>query len=405
MKRAIGGYVLFLFYSIYFLSCKWINPTAPIDSVLYVSDSPTTIASGGATSVVTVIGYDALGSPLKDRMIDFPTMVGWDYRGDNAAANRRSRKAISLQRKSYFGALPACGLLVLKYCIYPYRIIIDVRRRKEGFMRKFSRYWGAVVCLACVLPLLWAGPLHATEPKLTVHGAGPMQFVKPGSTLTFSVVVYDKQYYCPASGTQPAQYWPIEYCVRGFRYVNGVFESFFLTEIWTSKNPTSTAPETVNFSKTFTVPTQWTGEICFAVPAFGGWCWPGNSGQYDSHCYQIADKDIGAKQKHKIIEIHVIEFNPFPECPMCALLDLGALAAQVSNPADPLNVFLFYNGRQVALLGQADRGRRLPASLKINLPQESLAAFRNNVASGFQIRLVNAAGQAVATLNVSLKRR
>jgi len=89
--------------------------------------------------------------------------------------------------------------------------MVDPKKRKEGFTRKVSRYWGVVICMTCVLCLLWASPLQATDPKLTVNGPGAMNTVKPGGTLTFSAMIYERRYLCPAFASQPATYWPAYY--------------------------------------------------------------------------------------------------------------------------------------------------------------------------------------------------
>ena len=71
--RSVGVSLLVILSFLVWPSCQWVNPTAPSGSFLYVSASPPTISAGGATSMVTVIGYDAWGDPLKDRTIVYFT--------------------------------------------------------------------------------------------------------------------------------------------------------------------------------------------------------------------------------------------------------------------------------------------------------------------------------------------
>jgi hypothetical protein len=66
-----------LVFSISFVSCAKVNPTAPDQSILYVSANPPSIPAGGATSTVTVIGYESTGIPLADgTVIYFTTDIG-----------------------------------------------------------------------------------------------------------------------------------------------------------------------------------------------------------------------------------------------------------------------------------------------------------------------------------------
>ena len=69
--------LIFLLFLSSLISCARVNPTAPDQSILYVSANPTSIPSGGATSIVTVIGYESTGIPLPDgTVIYFSTDIG-----------------------------------------------------------------------------------------------------------------------------------------------------------------------------------------------------------------------------------------------------------------------------------------------------------------------------------------
>ena len=71
-------YLVVLSFSLIALSCAKVNPTAPDGSILYVSANPTSIASGGAASTITVVGYDVRGIPLSDgTAVRFTTDIGY----------------------------------------------------------------------------------------------------------------------------------------------------------------------------------------------------------------------------------------------------------------------------------------------------------------------------------------
>lgn len=69
-----------IFFSLFCFSlvcCGPVSPTAPNDAILYVSANPTSIPVGGATSVVTVIGYESTGILLSNKtVIYFSTDIG-----------------------------------------------------------------------------------------------------------------------------------------------------------------------------------------------------------------------------------------------------------------------------------------------------------------------------------------
>jgi hypothetical protein len=104
-----------------------------------------------------------------------------------------------------------------------------------------------------------------------------------------------------------------------------------------------------------------------------------------------------------------IDFLSFSRCAgfNCAEIELAALAAKVGMPVEPLEIVLFYNGRQVAVLGKASKVARLAERVKIALPDDPLNAIAkgNGFAAGFQLRLVNGAGQVVLMKNIGMKLR
>jgi tetratricopeptide (TPR) repeat protein len=80
-------------------------------------------------------------------------MVGWDYRGDNAAANRRSRKAISYPYEKAAAEYerlktidPKNQIRCLIHPLYHYRLgrVYEEKGDKAkaaGEYRKFLEYW------------------------------------------------------------------------------------------------------------------------------------------------------------------------------------------------------------------------------------------------------------------------
>ena len=108
----------------------------------------------------------------------------------------------------------------------------------------------------------------------------------------------------------------------------------------------------------------------------------------------------------QLADISILEFQ-FCVTRGCTGIDLAKLSGRIGNPRDPLGVLLFYNGQQIAVLGQAKNESRLPAAVEIKLPDDPLGALRrgSGLVTGFQIRLVNSAGQVVAMQKVALKRR
>jgi len=70
-------YLVVLSFLLVALNCAKVNPTAPDGSILYVSANPASIASGGAVSTITVVGYDVKGIPLSDgTAVQFTTDLG-----------------------------------------------------------------------------------------------------------------------------------------------------------------------------------------------------------------------------------------------------------------------------------------------------------------------------------------
>jgi len=62
---------------IFIISCDRVNPTAPDEAVLHVSANPTNIQAGGATSIITVLGYKSTGIPLSNgTIIYFSSDIG-----------------------------------------------------------------------------------------------------------------------------------------------------------------------------------------------------------------------------------------------------------------------------------------------------------------------------------------
>ena len=66
--------VLLFILSIY---CAKVSPTAPDGSILYITANPPSIPSGGAHSIISVIGYEVTGIPLSNgTVINFSCDIG-----------------------------------------------------------------------------------------------------------------------------------------------------------------------------------------------------------------------------------------------------------------------------------------------------------------------------------------
>lgn len=249
-------------------------------------------------------------------------------------------------------------------------------------MRKST--WLSVLTLAFLL----VSALNLTAAELKIQSLG---MVRPGADLRFSAVITIRQAACPQGFSTPTA--GVYYIVNG---PDGWVSDMLIFD------DAATNPITINFTKTFTVPGNASGALCFELFAHS-MCWAPELRSQDKKCLNVVD----FIKSNRLWDIQFLEFNPFPDCPACAQIDLAVLSERVGEPIDPLDLILLYNGRQVAVLGKAMKGAKLPASVKITLPDDPLNAIAKGggMAAGFQIRLINAAGRAVALQNLSLKRR
>ncbi len=92
MNNRNGGLFFLILLFALSLNCAKVNPTAPEGSILYVSANPPSIPSGGAQSIITVIGYEATGIPLSNgTVIYFACDIG--SIDDNAITHDGKAKA------------------------------------------------------------------------------------------------------------------------------------------------------------------------------------------------------------------------------------------------------------------------------------------------------------------------
>ncbi len=157
--------------------------------------------------------------------------------------------------------------------------------------------------------------------------------------------------------------------------------------------------KTYNFTKTYTVTADDIDnpDFCFMLcrPASG--CW--TSG------HLLHETKVCPKTKFVIPPFHLkkyLECRPFPGCPGCLTLDLRKLVQSIGDPAIKVQVVLLRNGRQVALLGEAGRGRQLPAQSRITLPAAERRLENVRRLAGFQLQVLGARGRVLASEEITL---
>jgi hypothetical protein len=99
-----------------------------------------------------------------------------------------------------------------------------------------------------------------------------------------------------------------------------------------------------------------------------------------------------------------VELNPDPGCPMCGIFDIGALLAQLGNPAGVAgNLVILRNGRQVGLLGKLGSGGLLPtARVKLRFPADDFAQIGRG-GEGFEVAIIGDSGNILKRAPISLK--
>jgi hypothetical protein len=94
---------------------------------------------------------------------------------------------------------------------------------------------------------------------------------------------------------------------------------------------------------------------------------------------------------------------PIPGCPGCLTLDLRELVQSIGDPAITVQVVLLRNDRQVALLGEAGRGRQLQPQARITLPAAERGLANVQRFAGFQLQVLDARGRVLASEEITLK--
>ena len=122
----------------------------------------------------------------------------------------------------------------------------------------------------------------------------------------------------------------------------------------------------------------------------------------------LDDGKVCLSTKRYIPPFHLekyLEYWPRPGCPGCLTLDLKGLVRSIGDPDVRVQVVLLRNGRQVALLGEAGRGRRLAARAQVTLPAAERRLENVRSLSGFQLQVLSPQGRVLASEEITLKMR
>jgi hypothetical protein len=155
--------------------------------------------------------------------------------------------------------------------------------------------------------------------------------------------------------------------------------------------------QTLDFEETYTVTPSdaYNPNLCFRLYSHSG-CWAADRPSGSPECLQVVRPVL-----HFVL-VERILCRIIPGCPNCLMLDLGELSRSIGDPAERVQVVLLRDGAQVALLGEAGRGRRLPAQFKITLPaDEGMKRLRR--APVYQLRVLGKGGRVLASGEVTLK--
>ncbi len=135
--------------------------------------------------------------------------------------------------------------------------------------------------------------------------------------------------------------------------------------------------------------------LCFRLYSHSG-CWQNDRPEGAAECLQVA------RPVPHIVLVERIICRIIPGCPNCLMLDLGELLRSIGNPAERVQVVLLRDGQQIALLGEAGRGRRLPAQFQLTLPaDEGMKRLRR--APSYQLQALGKGGRVLASGEVTLK--
>jgi hypothetical protein len=155
--------------------------------------------------------------------------------------------------------------------------------------------------------------------------------------------------------------------------------------------------QTLDFEETNTVTASdvYNPKFCFRLSSHSG-CWQTDRPEGSAECLQVA---------HPVLHIVLVErilCKLIPGCPNCVMLDLRELIRSLGDPSERVQVVLLRDGARIALLGEAGRGRRLPAQFQITLPaDEGMKRLRR--APIYQLRVLGKGGRVLASGEVTLK--
>ena len=156
-----------------------------------------------------------------------------------------------------------------------------------------------------------------------------------------------------------------------------------------------------DFAKTYTVIAADLNnpDFCFSLYGDSG-CW--------SYWHPFSGTDVCPPNKFVIPHIILQKYfdcSRLPGCPNCLILDLNQLIQAIGDPVERVQAVLLLNGQRLALLGEAGRGRRLPAQFKITLPAESSGLSIMRHADRFLLQVLGNNGQVLASEEVKLRVR
>lgn len=213
----------------------------------------------------------------------------------------------------------------------------------------------------------------------------PANHLKVGTVLHFSAIVEDTLADC---ALDPGRHGAIFICDG-----SGHWTSDAVVPLYNRRT------QTVNFLATYTVTAEDLDnpDFCFEIclPASG--CW-----------LQEMCLDYTKVCPKTIIDIppfplkKYLECWPRPGCPGCLTLDLKELIRSLGDPGVRVQVVLLRNGRQVALLGEAGRGRQLPAQFQVTLPAAERRLENVRSLAGFQLQVLGARGRVLASQEITL---
>ncbi len=176
----------------------------------------------------------------------------------------------------------------------------------------------------------------------------------------------------------------------------GGWQSEFVTPVY---GEGANAWKWYSFTATYTVKAADINnpKFCFTLYARSG-CWGTDRPYNNTKKCPLTKLTIPHIRLQKYFNCKLI-----PGCTACLKLDLAELIQSIGNPVEQVQVVLLRNGKQVAVLGQAGPGRKLPAQVQIKLPAADANITSLKQATGFQVKVLGGNGQVLASEEVTLK--